>query len=64
MSQGPRSWAASIVGFALVVLAVCWALRVAADNLRAALPVLLPTAVIVASVAVAWRWWINRPHGW
>jgi hypothetical protein len=59
----PRSWATSIVGFALAVLVAGWALDRAADYLLAALPVLVPVAVVVGAGLLAWRLF-NRPHGW
>lgn len=67
MSQGPRSWAASIVGFSLAVFAACYLLSRATDYLRHALPVLIPVGVVVGLVAVllsAWRWWRSRSRGW
>ncbi len=63
MSSGPQSWAASILGFALAVLAACAALELAADLLRAALPVLLPAFGCIVLVGAAWHFY-NRPRGW
>ena len=59
----PRSWTTSIVGFALAVLVAGWALNQAATYLLAALPVLVPVAVVVTAGLLAWRFYI-RPHGW
>jgi hypothetical protein len=63
MNFGRRSWAASIVGFALAVLAACAALQWAAQLLLQALPVLLPAAGVVLLGFFAWRYY-NRPRGW
>lgn len=63
MNYGRRSWTASIVGFALAVLAVCAALHLAADLLRPALPVLLPGAAIALLCLAIWRY-VRRPHNW
>ncbi len=63
MNRGPRSWTASIVGFALLVLAVCWALNLAAALLREALPVLIPVAAVTLCGLGIWRWH-SRPRGW
>lgn len=57
------SWTASIVGFALAVLAVAYALNVAAALLRQALPVLLPVAVIVLIGIGLWQW-RSWTRGW
>jgi hypothetical protein len=62
MNNG-RSWTASIVGFALAVLAVAYALNVAADLLRQALPVLIPVAVLVGIGIGLWQW-RSRTRGW
>ena len=64
MNNGPRSWAASIVGFALAVLAACLALELAAEFLLAALPVLVPVALVTTGTVALGRWWWNRPTGW
>jgi hypothetical protein len=64
MTTPPRSWSASIVGFALAVLAAAWALRLAATWLLAALPVLVPVAAVSVGGVAAWRWWSARPRGW
>jgi hypothetical protein len=40
-----------------------WALNQAATYLLAALPVLVPVAVVVTAGLLAWRFYI-RPHGW
>ncbi len=60
---GRRSLAASIVGFALAVLAAAVALNAAADLLRAALPVLIPVGIVTLVSIGAWRWY-RRPRGW
>ena len=62
-SYRPRSWAASLVWFAIAVLAVCAALQLAAQLLLQALPVLLPTAGVIVIGFFAWRYY-NRPRGW
>ena len=59
----PRSWAASIVGFALAVLAASVMLSLAADYLWAALPVLLLTAGLVVLGIIGWRLY-RRPRNW
>ncbi len=59
----PRSWAASIVGFALMVLAAAYALHLAADLLREALPVLVPVGLVVLIGVGIWQW-RTRPRGW
>ncbi len=64
MTSPPRSWAASIVGFCFAVLAACLALKLAAEFLLDALPVLLPAAAVVVGSALTWRWWRNRSGGW
>ena len=64
MTPQPRSWAASIVGFALAVLVACAALSWAAELLLVALPVLAPTAAVVGGTVLAWRWYSRRPPGW
>lgn len=64
MSQGPSSWTASIVGFALAVLAACLALKLAAEYLLDALPVLVPVLAVTGVAAAVGRWWWNRPRGW
>ncbi len=58
-----RSLAASIVGFALAVLAAALALDMAADLLRAALPVFIPLGIAAIVAVGAWRW-LTRPRGW
>ncbi len=63
MNGGPRSWTASIVSCALLVLAVCWALNLAAELLREALPVLIPVATVVLCSYGLWRWQ-SRSRGW
>ncbi|SDN38670.1 hypothetical protein [Geodermatophilus sp. DSM 45219] len=62
MSKGPRSWAASITSFTFVVLAAAFALNVAAELLREALPVLVPVGVTVLVGIGLWRW--QHPRGW
>jgi hypothetical protein len=61
--MSPRSWAASIMSFALAVLAASIMLQLAADYLRAALPVLVLTAGIVVLGLIAWRLY-RRPRNW
>jgi len=63
VNQRPRSWAASILTFALAVLAACWALNLGAELLCEALPVLVPVAGVALAGYVAWRLY-NRPRGW
>ena len=63
MNRGPQSWTASILGFALVVLAVCAAFNLAAQLLREALPVLIPAGV-VAIVSIGLWQWRSRSRGW
>ena len=63
MNRGPRSWTASIVGFALAVLAAAYALNMAADLLRQALPVLVPVAIVVVLGIGLWQW-RSRTRGW
>jgi Flp pilus assembly protein TadB len=60
----PRGWTASVVSFAFTVLAVCLALKLAAEWLLDALPVLLPALVVVLIAVVVWRWWSGRSRGW
>jgi hypothetical protein len=55
MNREPRSLAASIVLFAGAVLAAAWALRQAVRWLEDALPVLVPTLVIVGVGIFVWR---------
>lgn len=64
MSNGPKGWVASAMGIALMVLATCFALKLAAGYLLAALPVLVPVVVLIGISIVAWRWWSGRPRGW
>ncbi len=60
----PRcSWTSSIVGFALAVLAAAYALGLAADLLRRALPVLIPAAVVFLVDIGLWQW-RSRSRGW
>ncbi|MGY1651768.1 hypothetical protein [Geodermatophilus sp. SYSU D01119] len=63
MNTGPRSWTTSIVGFALMVLVVSAALNLAAELLREALPVLIPTAIVVLMGYGIWHW-RTRARGW
>ncbi len=63
MNYGPRSWAASILGFSLAVLVACAALELAADLLLAALPVLLPAGGVALLAVALWRYY-NRPGNW
>lgn len=63
MNNGRRGWTASIVSFALTVLAVSLALRLAAEWLREALPVLVPVAIVVAVGIGLWQW-RSRSRGW
>lgn len=58
----PRSWAAGIVSFALMVLAACAALRLAARLLLEALPVLVPAALLSVAAYVAWQWYRRSDH--
>jgi hypothetical protein len=64
VNRQPQSWAASILGFALAVLAACLALKLAAEFLLAALPVLVPAVIVTTGVVALGRWWWNRPTGW
>lgn len=57
-----RSWSASLLGFALTVLVACLALKLAAEFLLAALPVLLPTAALGLGLVAAIRWWRSRDY--
>jgi hypothetical protein len=61
--MGPHSWAASIVGFALAVLAASVMLQLAAEYLMAALPVLLLTAALVVLGLIGWHFY-RRPRNW
>jgi hypothetical protein len=63
VAPSPRSWSASIVGFALAVLAAAVALNLAAGLLRDALPVLMPVGVVALSGLGIWRWH-RHYHGW
>jgi hypothetical protein len=63
MRQGPRSWSVTIVEFGLAVWAACWALNRAAAYLLAALPVLVPVALVVAAGLLTWRFY-SRRSGW
>jgi hypothetical protein len=60
---GLRSLAASIVNFALALLAASVALNLAATFLQAALPVLIPVGIVTLIGVGVWRWY-NRPRGW
>lgn len=51
------------MGFALAVLAAAYALNLAADLLRQALPVLIPAAVLVVIGIGLWQW-RSRSRGW
>lgn len=51
------------MSFAVTVLAVCLALKLAAEFLLDALPVLVPVGLIASGI-YAWRWWSNRTRGW
>ena len=54
MNRPTQSWTASIVGFALAVLAASLALKLAAEFLLAALPVLVPVVLATAgAIALA-----------
>lgn len=60
MNQHPRSWAASLLSFALTVLAACWAINWAAELLLAVWPVLLGGACVVGGVTAGATYWRNR----
>lgn len=62
MSPQPRSWAASLLGFALAVLVACAALNWAAELLREALPVLVPVALVAlaAYIFITYFWQRDR----
>jgi hypothetical protein len=60
MSNGPRSWTASILGFGLAVWVAGWALNQAAAYLLAALPVLVPVALVVTAGLLTWRFFSRR----
>jgi len=60
----PRSWAASALGIALMVLAACAALKLAAEWLAQALPVLIPVALVVLVAYVGLQLWQRRRDGW
>ena len=64
MNEPERVWSARIVSFAFAVLAACLALRLAAEFLLQALPVLVPVAGVTLATVAAWRWHSNRPQGW
>jgi hypothetical protein len=59
----PRSWAASIMSFALAVLAASFMLQTAACYLRAALPMLLVAAALVVLGLIGWRLY-RGPRNW
>ena len=61
MWQNPRSWVTDMLGIVLVVLAVCYCLKLAAVYLREALPVLVPVVVIVVIAIGIWHWY-QRPR--
>ncbi|MHB8448992.1 MAG: hypothetical protein ACYDAQ_00740 [Mycobacteriales bacterium] len=63
-NQPPRSWAASALRIALLVLATCAALNIAARLLLAALPVLLPVGASLVALVVARRLWAKHHGGW
>jgi uncharacterized membrane protein len=63
-SSSAPSWLGRLVGACLAILASAVALKVAADLLLAALPVLLPTVVGGVLLVVGWRWWRDHPPGW
>ena len=59
----PRSWAASLVSFALALLAASVLLELAAEQLRAALPVLLMVAGLGVLGLIGWRLY-RGPRNW
>lgn len=63
-NSSPRSWAANILGFALMVLAACAALKLAAEWLVQALPVLIPVALVLLVAYVGLQLWQRRRDGW
>ena len=50
MNHSPRSWASSIVGFALAVLLAGWALHTAAELVLSVWPVLALSTLVVLTV--------------
>jgi len=52
------------LGFALMVLAACAALKLAAEWLAQALPVLIPVALVLLVAYVGLQLWQRRRDGW
>jgi hypothetical protein len=46
------------------ILAASWALKLAAQYLLAALPVLVPLGLGLTVAVMVARWWWHRSHGW
>lgn len=58
--RGPRSWTSSIVGFALAVLLVSWALRELAQVIRDNWIVLVGVLVVALAVIIFVQIWCRR----
>jgi hypothetical protein len=57
MGQNPRSWVTDMLSIVLLVLVVCYCLKLAAMYLREALPVLVPVVVIAVIAIGIWHWY-------
>lgn len=58
--RGPRSWTSSIVGFALAVLLVSWALRELAQVIRDNWIILASVLVVAVAVIILVQVWRRR----
>lgn len=63
-SKEPRSWAASILGSALMVLAACYALNLAAHLIVAVLPILAGSLIVGVLAVLGWKLVQRRGSGW
>lgn len=62
MNTRPGSWTGGLVTVALAVLVACAALKLAADLLLAALPVLVPAVGCVLLGLLGWRAYSRRSN--
>ena len=60
--RDPSSWTSSIVGFALAVLLVAWALDQFAEVVRDNWPILVGALVVVAAAIVGVTMWHRRDY--
>ena len=60
----PRGFASGVLGTALMILAACYALNLAAHLIVSVLPILIGTAVAGLIAVLGWKLVQRRGSGW